>query len=154
MRKRVDHYFCPPNLTLSARYPVSPLFKHILLVNYQNTMNSTKAAYQPLPQTSMDFSVSKSQEFAAGACEAASPCEHGACHRQRRRRIFHIAAAGFLLISLLVLLVSQFCDMETMMGLGADVGGSMMGKRDSSSSNSDQGVFVKNKREQSCPRRI
>ena len=71
------------------------------------------------------------------------------CHRQRRRKIFHIAAAGFLLISLLVLLVSQFCDMETMMGLGADVGGSMMGKRDSSSSSSDQGVFVKNKREQS-----
>lgn len=120
-------------------------------------MNPTKVAYQPLAQSSMDFSMSKGDLMPSsqthGACEAASPCEHGSCHRQRRRRIFHIAAAIFLLISLFVLLMSQFCDMETMLGLGADLGGGVLGKRQNNGSTTDhQGLFVKNKREVSLKR--
>jgi len=115
---------------------------------FDDIMNSTKVAYQPLAQSSMDFSMPKSEMLPSShsACEAASPCEHGSCHRQRRRRIFHIAAAIFLLISLFVLLMSQFCDMDTMLGLGADLGGGMLGKRQSNGTTTDhQGLFVKNK---------
>ncbi|THH06417.1 hypothetical protein EW145_g4110 [Phellinidium pouzarii] len=99
-------------------------------------MASMKTAYQPLPLAEMDFSTQKEPLDTSG-CEPGSACQyHGSCHKNRRRRLFHLAALSFLLLGVLSI-ASSFVDWESILGLATDVGGGFLGARDTTSGTND-----------------
>lgn len=134
-------------------------------------MSTTKGTYQPLAQTPMDSTKERPAVPSSvmtttttpppGACRCGSlQCTedehahtmHDECHKRRRRRFLHFAAAGLALLALLAVF-AHACGMETMMGFVADSASASDGglfarqsNGSSSSSGSGQGVFVKNKR--------
>lgn len=120
---------------------------------------SAKGLYQPLPQAPMDVKNDvekggcegndRQTDHAAGRlCRRRSQCQHGECHRQRRRRLFHFAAAT---LSLLVIVAFVMCSEweSVLFGVGSDDFEGSLWKRQNTGTGtgSHQGVFVKNKRE-------
>lgn len=126
------------------------------------------ATYQPLPQSEMDFSLSKEnyathsqqqqQQTGRPCCssnhEQEQGCQntHNSCHRRRRKLLLHVAGIALLLLvgSLGLMALSGICNSETMLGLAIDgaTNGSGLGKRQSTgtgTSSDGDGVFVKNK---------
>ena len=126
------------------------------------------ATYQPLPQSEMDFSMSKEiyathsqqqqQQTGRRCCssnhEQEQGCQntHNTCHRRRRKLLLHVAGIALLLLvgSLGLMALSGICNSETMLGLAIDgaTNGSGLGKRQSTgtgTSSDGDGVFVKNK---------
>lgn len=112
------------------------------------------ASYQPLPQDAMDvqFLSSASKEHTPNhshgsqeQCGNENGCgSHSACHFERRRRALRILA--FSAFAMLLLALAGFvysCGTEGVMGFITE---GALGRRDTtSSSGSQDGVFVKNK---------
>ncbi|KAI5118737.1 hypothetical protein M0805_000066 [Coniferiporia weirii] len=124
------------------------LWKFELALQFE-VMSSTKAAvYQPLPQSAMDFSMLKESAESSAQCDQEASCHgHRGCHKERRRRVFHFAAASISLLVIFALLAS-FLDWETVLGLTTDLGGGLLGKRQSTgttTTGSGDSTFVKNK---------